>query len=192
VKFDDTDTDELIAGAAKDGNREAFEVLVRRRKASLYRFVRRYIGQGDDAYDILQNCFVSAWTGLQRYDPVRPFLPWLRVIALNKCRDFARRQKVRRLILKAFAAEAKADETVLPTEGLDRLDAEAQRLSSLDKAIARLPAFYKEPLLLTTVSGLSHIEAAEELKTTPKAIEMRLYRARKKILMDLGPDSGEG
>ena len=192
MRFGDTDTDEQIAGAAKDGNREAFEVLVRRHKASLYRFVRRYIGQGDDAYDILQNCFVSAWTGLGRYDPARPFLPWLRVIALNKCRDFARRQKVRRLILKAFAAETKMDETVLPTEGLDGLDAEAERLSRLDKAIARLPAFYKEPLLLTTVSGLSQIEAAEELKTTPKAIEMRLYRARKKILMDLGPDSGEG
>jgi len=72
------------------------------------------------------------------------------------------------------------------------VDGEAERLSLLDKAITRLPAFYKEPLLLTTVSGLSHIEAAKELGTTPKAIEMRLYRARKKILSDLGPDSGEG
>lgn len=192
MRFGEADTDEMIAVAAKDGNREAFEVLVRRHKAGIYRFVRRYIGQGDDAYDILQNCFVSAWTGLERYDPGRPFLPWLRVIALNKCRDFARRQKVRRLILKAFAAETSARETVSPAKGLDGFDAEAERLSRLDKAIARLPAYYKDPLLLTTVSGLSHIEAAEELGTTPKAIEMRLYRARKKILSDLGPDSGEG
>ena len=192
MRFGDTDTDEQIAVAAKDGNREAFEFLVRRHKADIYRFVRRYIGQGDDAYDILQNCFVSAWTGLARYDSARPFLPWLRVIALNKCRDFARRQKVRRLILKAFAAETEGPETYSPAEGHDDLGAEAERLSRLDKAIARLPAFYKEPLLLTTVSGLSHVEAAEELGTTPKAIEMRLYRARKKILSDLGPDFGEG
>jgi RNA polymerase sigma-70 factor (ECF subfamily) len=192
VRFGDTDSDEQIAVAAKYGSREAFEFLVRRHKAAIYRFVRRYIGQGDDAYDVLQNCFVSAWTGLTRYDPTRPFLPWLRVIALNKCRDFARRQKVRRLILNAFAAETKASAIASPAEGLDGLDAEDERLSRLDKAIARLPAFYKEPLLLTTVSGLSHIEAAEELRTTPKAIEMRLYRARKKILSDLGPDSREG
>jgi RNA polymerase sigma factor (sigma-70 family) len=192
VRFGDTDTDEQIAAAAKRGQRDAFEVLVRRHKASIYRFVRRYIGQGDDAYDILQNCFVSAWIGLDRYDPGRPFLPWLRVIALNKCRDFSRRQKVRRLILKAFAAETDAAEAVPPVEGLDAKGGEAERLSRLDKAIARLPAFYKEPLLLTTVSGLSHVEAAEELKTTPKAIEMRLYRARKKILVDLEPESGEG
>jgi RNA polymerase sigma factor CnrH len=192
VKFGDTDTDEQIAVAAKDGNREAFEFLVRRHKAGIYRFVRRYIGQSDDAYDILQDCFVSAWTGLARYDPARPFPPWLRVIALNKCRDFARRQKVRKLILKAFAVESEVTETVSPAEGLGGLDAEADRLGRLDKAIARLPAFYKEPLLLTTVSGLSHVEAAEELGTTSKAIEMRLYRARKKILSDLGRDSGEG
>ena len=189
MRFGDTDTDEQIAGVAKDGNRDAFELLVRRHKVSIYGFVRRYVGQGDDAYDILQNCFVSAWMGLARYDPARPFLPWLRVIALNKCRDFARRKKVRKLILKAFAAEAEASS---PAEVLVDLDAEAERLSRLDKAIARLPAFYKEPLLLTTVSGLSHIEAAEELGTTPKAIEMRLYRARRKILSDMEPDSGEG
>ncbi len=192
MRFGDIDTDEQIAAAAKSGHRDAFEVLVRRHKAGIYRFVRRYVGQGDDAYDILQNCFLSAWTGLDRYDPGRPFLPWLRVIALNKCRDFSRRQKVRRLIMKAFTAETEAVEAVPPVEGTDAVDGEAERLSRLDKAIARLPAFYKEPLLLTTVSGLSHVEAAEELKTTTKAIEMRLYRARKKILMDFEPESGEG
>jgi RNA polymerase sigma factor (sigma-70 family) len=192
VRFGDTDTDEHIAAAAKGGHRDAFEVLVRRHKAAIYRFVRRYVGQGDDVYDILQNCFVSAWIGLERYDPGRPFLPWLRVIALNKCRDFARRQKVRRLILKAFAAETEVAKAAPTDEGIDAVDGESERLSRLDTAISRLPAFYKEPLLLTTVSGLSHIEAAEELKTTPKAIEMRLYRARKKILIDLGSESGEG
>jgi RNA polymerase sigma-70 factor (ECF subfamily) len=188
VNFDDKGSDEQIAAAAKGGGRDAFEVLVRRHKADLYRFVRRYVGQGDDAYDILQDCFVSAWLSLDRYDPARPFLPWLRTIALNKCRDFARRQKVRRLILRAFAAETDRTEGSGHEMSPDPGD-ETRRLHRLDQAIRRLPAFYKEPLLLTTVSGLSHIEAAAELKTTPKAIEMRLYRARKKILADLGPDS---
>ena len=192
MKFADTDTDEKIAAAAKAGSREAFESLVRRHKAGIYRFARRYVGQGDDAYDILQDCFVSAWTSLERYDSARPFLPWLRVIALNKCRDFARRQKVRSLILRAFAAEAQGRDIVPPHHDGSNLDVETERLGRLDKAISRLSPFYKEPLLLTTVSGLSHIEAAEELKTTPKAIEMRLYRARKRILEDLGPEFGEG
>lgn len=191
MNFDDKGSDEQIAAAAKRGGRDAFDVLVRRHKADLYRFVRRYVGQGDDAYDILQDCFVSGWLSLDRYDPTRPFLPWLRTIALNKCRDFVRRQKVRRLILKAFAAETDSVAGVDRAEIIPDPGDEARRLDRLDQAISRLPGFYKEPLLLTTVSGLSHIEAAVELKTTPKAIEMRLYRARRKILEDLGPDFGE-
>ncbi len=44
-----------------------------------------------------------------------------------------------------------------------------------------LPAFYKEPLLLTTAGGLSHRQAAILLGTTPKAVEMRVRRARKQL-----------
>lgn len=189
----DTDTDETIAAYAKVGDRRAFDTLVRRHKDEIYRFIRRYLGHADDAYDVLQNCFVSAWSGLQHYDPARPFLPWLRMIALNKCRDFGRRQSVRRLVLWTFARENSAEPS---TESLDQIRtekaAESERLDRLDRAIASLPAFYKEPLLLTTVSGLSHHDAAAMLDTTPKAIEMRLYRARRKILSALGEESTEG
>ncbi|HYK79672.1 MAG TPA: RNA polymerase sigma factor [Micropepsaceae bacterium] len=187
---DASDSDEKIAACARTGDRPAFEILVRRHKDTLYRFIRRYIGQADDAYDVLQNCFVSAWSGLARYDPSRPFLPWLRTIALNKCRDFGRRQKVRRLVLGAFAREAEAEPSTEAQErALDQDAAEARHLAALDRVIAELPAFYKEPLLLTSVAGLSHQEAAEMLDTTPKAIEMRIYRARRKVLAALnGPE----
>lgn len=174
--------DEQLAIAAQSGDRSAFESLVRRHKARIYRFVRRYVGQSEDAYDILQDCFVAAWSGLVRYDPERPFLPWLRVIALNKCRDFSRRQKVRRLMLKAFALEKGSEQIAHAVHATDDTEVDLERFHRLDQAIAGLPAFYKEPLLLTTVGGLSNIEAAETLKTTPKAIEMRLYRARQKLL----------
>ena len=188
-----SDIDEHIAACAKSGDRGAFELLVRRHKEHLYRFIRRYVGQADDAYDVLQNCFVSAWSGLQRYDPTRPFLPWLRTIALNKCRDFCRRQRVRKLVLRAFASESEgAQSTEAQESAVAEEAAEASRLAKLDRAIADLPAFYKEPLLLTTVSGLSHLETAELLKTTPKAVEMRIYRARRKIVASMGEGAPEG
>jgi RNA polymerase sigma factor (sigma-70 family) len=191
VKFAGAESDEEIAAVARQGDRAAFDILVNRHKAAIYRFVRRYIGQGDDAYDVLQDCFIASWQALSRYDPARPFLPWLRVIALNKCRDFGRRQKVRRLFLKAFAIEtAEMSRSALRDPAKD--ETQDDRLSRLDDAITRLDAFYKEPLLLTTVSGLSHIEAASVLRTTPKAIEMRIYRARRKLMEDLEENAGEG
>jgi RNA polymerase sigma-70 factor (ECF subfamily) len=186
VTANDPDSDENLAVRAKAGERDAFDDLVRRHKKSLYGFVRRYIGSADESYDVLQDTFVSAWLGLRRYEPARPFLPWLRAIALNKCRDFGRRQAIRRLFLRTFSAETADRQTTVHLE--QERDAEADldgRLSRLDRAIADLPPYYKEPLLLTTVSGLSHKQAAELLKTTPKAIEMRLARARRRLLAAL-------
>ncbi|MES2255558.1 MAG: RNA polymerase sigma factor [Pseudomonadota bacterium] len=177
------ETDEDIAARAKTGDRHAFDLLVQRHKEELYRFVRRYVGQSDDAQDVLQNCLLSAWTGLARYDPARPFIAWLRIVALNKCRDFGRRQTVRRMLLRAFTADAAGYDRV--EVSADARDSEAEyseRLTRLDRAIWELPALYKDPLLLTAVSGLTQLEAAEILKTTPKAVEMRLYRARRKLL----------
>ena len=183
--------DEDVAARAKLGDRQSFDILVQRHSENLYRFIRRYVGQPDDAYDVLQNCFVSAWMGLSRYDPARPFLPWLRTVALNKCRDFGRRRTVRRVFLRAFLAETEVQiQPVAPAENDDAEATYAERLTRLDHAIAALAAFYKEPLLLTTVSGLSQLEAAELLKTTPKAIEMRLYRARRKLRATLGTPEG--
>lgn len=174
---------DLIRRAAS-GDRAAFEIIVRRHKQPLFRFIRRYLGDSDDAYDVLQDTFVAAWTAVGRFDTSRPLVPWLRTIALNKCRDFSRRQTVRRVILSLFASQAE------PRVSGDISDPQGERLDRLDRAIAELPIFYKEPLLLTTVSGLSHQEAAAILKVTPKAIEMRVRRARQKLAKVLPPAEG--
>src|SRR5215813_2702816 len=92
--------DASLALAARQGDQPAFAALMRRHKQWLYRFVRRYVGDRDDAYDVVQESFVSAWGALSRYDPGRPFEAWLRRIALNKCRDRARRNAVRRAALR--------------------------------------------------------------------------------------------
>ena len=181
-------SDEDLAALAGHGDRSAFERLVGRHKASLFNFVRRYVGQADDAYDVLQDTFLAAWLAAPRFNPERPFLPWLRTIALNKCRDFGRRRSVRRLL---FSTSSDVKETHNPenTETAEA-NAESDRLSRLDQAIAALPRAYKEPLLLTSVSGLSHQEAAAVLQTTAKAIEMRVYRAKRQ-LMEMMKESRE-
>lgn len=189
---DATRSDTELALRAQGGERHAFDLLVRRHKGPLYRFVRRYAGNDDDSYDIVQDTFVSAWMALQRYDRQKSFPVWLRAIALNKCRDFGRRQTVRRRFLRFIAPHEAEVSTEYEPEG-DAL--EAKRLQRLDRAIAALPSFYKEPLLLTTVSGLSQQEAAAQLNTTTKAIEMRIRRARTKLreaLLDPKSGTDEG
>lgn len=174
----DASTDEALAVSAAHGDRAAFDVLIRRHKDSLYRFARRYVGQADDAYDVLQDSFVSAWLALNRYDATRPFAPWLRRIILNKCRDLGRRQAVRRMLLRFVALEAGEQATLEVSVESDLQDS---RLRKLDEAVAALPLRYKEPLLLTAMDGMSHEEAASILQISSKAVEMRLYRARQRL-----------
>jgi len=186
----DIASDEALAVRAASGDRSAFDCLVRRYKEPLYCFVRRYVGDADDAYDILQDGFIAAWTSLRRYDPQRPFAPWLHTIMLNKCRDFGRRRAVRRALLRLVAIDWR--ESVAPyADAGDENAVASTRFQRLDDAISELPAFYKEPLLLTIVEGLSQDEAAKVLKTTRKAVEMRLRRARQKLAENL-EQAGEG
>ena len=193
---DGQDEDERqLAAAARAGRRAAFDELVRRENGPLYRFVRRYVGNADDAYDIVQDAFVSAWLALERYDSRQPFAFWLRAIALNKCRDHGRRQSVRRRILMLLSfASGSAGEAELDAPEQPEAD-EERRLRRLDQAISALPKQYKEPLLLTTVSGLTQQQTAEQLGTSTKAIEMRIRRAKRSLalaLSDAAADEGRG
>ncbi|MBY0508607.1 MAG: RNA polymerase sigma factor [Rhodospirillaceae bacterium] len=184
------ESDATLALRARDGNRKAFDQLIIRHKVPLYRLVRRYVGNPDDAYDVLQESLIAAWLALRRYDPAREFSIWLRAIALNKCRDFARRQAVRGRFLRLLAFQRVDEQVVSELSSKETID--DVRLQRLDEMIATLPVFYKEPLLLTMVTGLSQQEAAAQLRTTPKAIEMRLRRAKKKLAEALSDLTWEG
>lgn len=185
--------DETLAASAQRGDRKAFDALVARHKEPLYRLLRRYLGNADDAYDLLQDTLISVWESLPRYDPTRSFFAWTRTIALNKCRDWSRRQRFRRCFSPRFAAE-QPHLSPSPAELVELNEVHVRqelRLRRLDSAIAALPASYKEPLLLTSVDGLSQQAAAMILKTTPKAVEMRLRRARLQLARLLEPARGE-
>lgn len=171
---------EVIA-RAKAGDRIAFGLIVEGTKATLYAFIRRSIFDRDEAYDVLQNTFLSAWLGFKKFDLDKALLPWLRTIALNKCRDHGRRATVRKLFLRAKTDEPPQSEY----HGAD----DDKRLERLDRAILSLTPFHREPLILTAINGLSHIEAAEILKTSPKAVEMRVRRARKQLAKILGGET---
>lgn len=184
--------DAELAAAVIAGDSRAFTELMRRHKDAIYRFIRRYVGDADEAYDLLQDTFVAAWSALPTFDSVRPMLAWLRRIALNKCRDWSRRRSVRRFFFTAAPIDDRANAVVAPAS--DANPEQERRLAELDRQLANLPAGLKEPLLLTQFEGLSHQEAAQILNISPKAVEMRIYRARAQLKGALGlpPADGEG
>lgn len=174
--------DDQLAASAIAGDERAFARLIARHKDGLYRFIRRYTGNPDEAYDLLQETFAAAWAAHKRYDAARSFPTWLRSIALNKCRDWSRRRAVRRWLTWSDPIDGQVglnltDDTPSPEAAV----VERERLSRLDRAVANLPQGLKEPLILTALEELSHQDAGRILGLTAKAVELRVYRARKAL-----------
>ena len=179
------DTDE---GQAAQGDRAAFSRLMTATKGDLHRFITRYVGDPDEALDLTQETYAAAWVSIRRYDPGRPFGAWLRTIALNKCRDWSRRRRVRRLVRGVMGLDAPEAMAVGDPEpgAEDRMD-DRRRVERLTRALGELPDSQRAPLLLAVLEARSHAEIGQILRLSSKAVELRIARARKALLDRLGP-----
>lgn len=177
-------TDGDLARAALAGppaaSQAAYRALMDRHRATAFRLARHHCGDDDAALDVTQQSFISAFAALRRYDPQRPFAHWLARIVLNKCRDRARRDKVRRFLRLARSIEDAYD-VAAPAPDPERQTADRQALSRTLSAVAELPAKLKDVLVLRTIEDMTQAETAALLGISEKAVETRLYRARVKL-----------
>jgi RNA polymerase sigma-70 factor (ECF subfamily) len=163
------------------GRDAAFAEIMRRHREAVYRIALANIADPDEALDLTQETFVSAHLALRRYDGARPMRAWLAAIALNKCRDWARRRAVRRLFRFATPLDDVADVVADQSPDPERTAADRQAMRRLARAVAALPASLREPLVLHTIEGMSQAETAAVLSISEKAVETRLRRARIKL-----------
>ncbi|MGH6632072.1 RNA polymerase sigma factor [Sphingopyxis sp.] len=173
-------SDQELVARARVSHEDAYRELLSRYKAVVYRLIVKHIGDADEAMDLTQETFVAGFSALARYDGERPFRIWIARIALNKCRDWGRRRKVRAFFSRALPLESAhhvASDTPAPDmEASDRLE-----LARVRAAIGELPANLREVLLLRGMDEVSQSEAAAMLDVSEKTIETRLYRARTRL-----------
>lgn len=173
-------SDGELAALTLAGRQSAFAEIMHRHKEPVYRLILGYVASPDDALDLVQECFIAAYRNLESYDPARPLRAWLARIAINKCRDWARRRAVRKFFTFARPIEAAAA-VADASPGADQTAEGREALAAIWRQIATLPKSLKEPLILRTVEGLSQAEAARALGISEKAVETRLYRARARL-----------
>lgn len=186
-EFEELSDSELVALSIA-GRDRAFGLIVRRHRDLLYRITFASLGNAHDALDAVQDIFVAAFLALKRFDQRRPFRPWLAAIALNRCRDLARRRRVRGLLAFALPIDSKVEAIAQDKPGVDAEAADREELHRTMAAISRLPTPLREPLVLHTVEGMSQAETAETLKISEKAVETRLRRARLRLRDELSLD----
>ena len=173
-------SDRELAALALAGRQAAYRELLGRHREAVFRLVRGSISDGDAALDVTQEAFIAAFAALKSYDGARPFKTWVSRIAINKCRDWARRRAVRRFFSFALPIEAAAA-IAIETIPVDQQLADHAELARVRDAITKLPVAIREPLILRTIEGLTQAETAQVLGISEKAVETRLYRARNKL-----------
>ena len=182
------DTAELVA-AAQDGDRAAFDELVRVTYVDTYTLAHRWTGDEEDARDVVQEAYLRAYRGLHRFRGDAQFSTWLYRITANCAATLLGRHNRHR-----------HDELDEATAGADshpdrdpELRADADELRGrLRAALDSLPPRLRAVVVLRDVYELSHETIAAELGISESAAKVRLHRARNKLREQLfGRREGE-
>src|SRR5438445_5516645 len=106
--------DGLLIKQALSGNQWAFETLVQRYSTSLFSFIYHFLGDYDQACDILQQVFLQLYLSISTLRTGEPLKPWLFQVARNRCLDDIR-QRNRRRTTHFSELESSNDEEELPS-----------------------------------------------------------------------------
>jgi len=169
--------EELIA-AAQDGDREAFDELVKRHYRRVFTLARRLVADADDAHDVTQEVFLRAYRSLDKFRGDAQLSTWLYRITAN-CAATHLGKSSRHRHDALGDDEAIVDER--PDSNPELLADAASVRERLDLAIAELPPRLRAVVMLRDVYEMPHEVIATELGISESAAKVRLHRARKKL-----------
>lgn len=181
----DEEPDWELARRAKGDDESAFEGLIQRYQAPIHSFVFRSTLDHETARDLTQEVFVRAWFALDRVQAKAQFSTWLFQIAVNLCRDHAKSKATRNAHVTHSFSPVPADDRCedrefpsaqpSPSQNLESQEA----LDSLETEIKALPSELRSPFILGAIEHRSHKDVAAILGMSAKAVEVRIYRARR-------------
>jgi RNA polymerase sigma-70 factor (ECF subfamily) len=186
--LDRADMERLVAG-----HETALNDLMERHGGRLFAFLVRLLQDEGEAEDLAQETFVRIYEHRDRFDPNASFRTWMYAIAGNLARDRFRWR------VRHPETPLECVEDIRPGPSLHATDPgmtdrattpdtatlDAERAAAVRQAIASLPPDLRIPLLLAEFEEQSQADIAKILECSPKAVEMRLYRARHQLRRSL-------
>jgi len=174
--------DRTLISRTQNGDHIAFEELVQKYRHKLLNLVCWHTGPAADTEDIFQTILCKVYFSLKKFDLNRPFYPWLRRIAVNRCFDERRRLRRRKTITFAeLGIDAPNGEAEIPSIFSDKNLADESRgdLSEmLAAALKRLPEDYQRVIVLHHLEQFPYEEIASILDCSPQAARVKACRAR--------------
>lgn len=176
------DLAELVA-AAKAGDRPAFDKLVRATYVDTYTLARRLMGNEEDAKDVVQEAYLRAWRGVERFRGESSFSTWMYRITANVAYTQSAKKKRQ--------ATSSLDDVIdfVSVEPSEQGDEFLQQ--DLQAALGRLPEKFRMVIVLKDIYDLPHDEIAQQLGISEAAAKVRLHRARKALRELLNEDGSQ-
>jgi len=178
----------LARAALGDGN--AFEILVVRHRAAVYRYARSVAAGASDAEDVLQETFLAAWRGAGGFEGRSSVRTWLLVIARNRALRSREQLAARREDGGASLVEL-GIRAGFGSDDPERIAVAAERRNALDGALASLDREDREILVLRDIEAIPGEECAEALGLSVPAMKSRLHRARLRLVAAVHSTTGE-
>lgn len=177
------------------GHEAALNELMDRHARQLHHYLLRALLDESDAADLAQETFIRVYQNRSRFEPKQKFSTWLYTIASNLMRDrFRWRARHPQVSLDAphpTTGSAYVDHLVSPSAGPSEEAQQTESARAVQRAIAALPEELRVPLILAEYEDKSQAEIAAILNCTVKAVETRIYRARKQLRIRLEPHMSE-
>ena len=167
------DENELIK-KAKRGDEESFEALILSCKGKAYNIAFRYMGNEEDALDVMQESFIKIYRHLDKFNGQSRFDTWVYRIVVNTASDMLRKNK--RNEHDDILIEI-ADHDPGPEEQLEKKEESGYILSCLN----RLADEHKEVLILRDINGFAYDEIAKMLDCSMGTVKSKISRARQKL-----------
>jgi len=169
----------------KAGQDAALNDLMERHATPVFHFLHRMVGNEDDANDLAQETFARVFRARASFRLNEKFSTWLYTIAANLARNHFRwRARHPNISLTTTTEDPEQSlENILPAKDAapNEQTLAAERAAAVRKEVSQLAEDLREAIVLCEWEECSVAEAATILETTPKAVESRLYRARKQL-----------
>ena len=177
--------DKALVVAAKNGDGQAFEILVRRYRSKMLRVALRFTRNEADAEDIVQQSFQKAFVHLQQFEGHSTFSTWLTRIAINQALMWLRR-KISTVEIPLEQSNVENGATLcldFPDSRVNPEDSCAQQEQKeiLSAALNKLTPGMRKAIQLREIDELSTKEAARVMGISTQAVKARVFHGRKKI-----------